>query len=547
VNAACRLLLGALLLVGPVAAIAAPDPQVEAISARVDLQSQTGRLALGGAAIVSRTGLAAIYGAVGFRPLWQRPPLVDQLLALVAASYDDGLSPVDYHLTALLRLRQAVRSQPGPAAVADLDVAATDAFMLLLEHLYFGKVGQPGLQPAWHADGRLIEGRPVVDFVRDAILSGRLHDAVDAVRPSHWMYRRGVEWLRHYRDIAADGGWPVVPEGPTLDPGMRDPRILALRRRLAVSGDLVGQPLDDDRYDEPLAVAVRHFQARHRLEPDARVGKATLRELDVPVAARIDQIRANLERGRHVLHEIGDEDLVIVDIAGYELRYVQNRRVTWTTRVQVGLPYRQTPVFKSAIDHVIVNPTWTVPPTILGEDVLPAVRRDRSYLARHGLDVIDRDGRRIDPATVAWNRYDGRSFPYFLRQAAGPDNALGRVKILFPNPYSVYLHETPHRSLFGRQDRAFSSGCIRVEQPFELVRRLLHDPAWDAAALERAVASGQTQTIRLAHPVKLLVIYWTVDEDDHAHIVFKRDVYARDAPLLRALDTRFAPAAPASP
>lgn len=539
--------MGAWLLAAPAVANAAPDPQVEAISERVDLQSQTGGLALGGAAIVSRTGLAAIYGAVGFHPLWQRASLVDQLVALVAASYDDGLSPVDYHLTALLRLRQAARTRPDPAAVADLDLAATDAFTLLLEHLYFGKVHQPGLQPAWHFDGQLIEGRPIADFVRDAILSGRLHDAVDAVRPSHWMYQRGVEWLRHYRDIAADGGWPVVPQGPTLEPGVQDPRILALRRRLAASGDLVGQPLDVDRYDEPLAVAVRYFQARHRLEPDARVGKATLGELDVPVAARVAQIRVNLERGRHVLHEIGDEDLVIVDIAGYELRYVQNRRVTWMTRVQVGLPYRQTPVFKSAIGHIIINPTWTVPPTILDQDVLPAVRRDRSYLARHGLEVIDRDGRQIDPAAVAWNRYNGRNFPYFLRQAAGPDNALGRVKILFPNPYSVYLHETPHRSLFDRQDRAFSSGCIRVERPFELVRRLLHDPAWDAAVLGHAVASGQTQTIRLLHPVKLLLIYWTVDEDDHAHIVFKRDVYGRDPPLLQALDARFPPATPSSP
>ena len=213
--------------------------------------------------------------------------------------------------------------------------------------------------------------------------------------------------------------------------------------------------------------------------------------------------------------------------------------MTWTSRVVVGRPYRQTPIFKSAIDHVVVNPTWTVPPTILAQDILPQVRKDPGSLARKGLDVIDRNGRRLDASTMEWSRYTGANFPYLLRQGPGDDNALGRVKIMFPNPYLVYLHDTPSRSLFERDDRAFSSGCIRVERPFELVERLLEDPAWNQAALQAAVATGQTQTIRLARPVKILLIYWTVDETDDGRIVFKRDVYDRDAHLWRALNERF--------
>ena len=271
----------------------------------------------------------------------------------------------------------------------------------------------------------------------------------------------------------------------------------------------------------------------------AEVGPATLAELNVTAESRLRQIQVNLERARHVLHEIGDEDLVIVDIAGYELRYVQDRKVTWTSRVVVGRPYRQTPIFKSEIDHVVVNPTWTVPPTILGQDILPAVRRDPGYLAKKGLDVIDRNGRVLDPASIDWSRYSGRNFPYFLRQGPGDDNALGRVKIMFPNPYLVYLHDTPSRSLFERDDRAFSSGCIRVEGPFDLVERLLDDPKWDRTALQSAVETGRTQTVRLAKPVKILMIYWTVDETDDGRIVFKRDVYDRDARLWQALNQRF--------
>jgi murein L,D-transpeptidase YcbB/YkuD len=167
------------------------------------------------------------------------------------------------------------------------------------------------------------------------------------------------------------------------------------------------------------------------------------------------------------------------------------------------------------------------------------VRKDPGYLARKGLEVIDRNGRRVDPGSVEWARYTGRNFPYLLRQGPGDDNALGRVKIMFPNPYLVYLHDTPSRSLFERDDRAFSSGCIRVERPFELVERLLDDPQWDRDALQRAVASDRTQTVRLAKPVKILLIYWTVDETDDGRIVFKRDIYDRDARLWQALNERF--------
>jgi len=534
-------LLASLTLLASGQSVAAgPDPVVEAISQRVDFQSQTGKLTIAGGEIVSTVGLPQIYGQGGYQPLWRDPAKVRELIALVLESYDDGLSPVDYHLTPLARLWPTVQVHPTAENIADLDILATDAYSLLLYHLYFGKVDPQSLEPTWNFSTREITDRQAVDYVREAIASGRLRESAAALRPPHWMYAHGRKILRHYRNIAANGGWESVPAGETLKPGMIDQRITALRRRLAVTGDLIDQPLDTELYDEPLAAAVRSFQTRHQLTADGEIGPATLRELNVPVEDRITQIRVNLERGRHVLHEIGDEDLVIVDIAGYELRYVQNRKVTWTSRVQVGQPFRQTPIFKSAIDHVVINPTWTVPPGILDKDILPAVRKNPAYLASRGLEVVDRQGRPIDPAAIDWGRYTGNSFPYFLRQAAGPNNALGRVKIMFPNPYLVYLHDTPSRSLFEKDTRAFSSGCIRVEKPFELVQRLLADPAWDAAALQRTVDTGETRTVRLAKPVPLLLIYWTVDEDDDGRVIFRHDVYDRDWPLARALNDRFA-------
>jgi murein L,D-transpeptidase YcbB/YkuD len=318
--------------------------------------------------------------------------------------------------------------------------------------------------------------------------------------------------------------------------------VLALRRRLAATGDLAGQPeaLDDDVYDAPLAAAVQAFQERHRLERDGNVGAETLAELNVPAEARVLQIRINLERARWVLHEIGPGDLVIVDVAGFNTILARDGKPRWRAKTQVGKPYRQTPIFKAKIDHVVFNPTWTVPPGILAKDVIPAARKDPGYLGRKGLDLIDKNGQKVDPARVDWA---SKSFPYTVRQEPGPDNALGRVKVMFPNPYHVYLHDTPSKALFEKEARAFSSGCMRVERPLELVELLLADPkAWNAPAIEAAVATGKTQTVRLKQPVPVLIMYWTIDPTVEKRTVFKRDPYGRDPQLAHALDESFLPA-----
>ena len=235
--------------------------------------------------------------------------------------------------------------------------------------------------------------------MQEALTRGDLRESVAKVRPSYPWYAKARAALAEYRDLAARGGWPAVPSGPALKVGMKDPaRVPALRRRLAASGDLSGQPLDSADFDKPLATAVAAFQARHRLEADGAVGAGTLAELNVPVEARILQIRVNLERARWVLHEISG-DLVLVDVAGFGIAYVKDRKAVWQAKVQVGKPYRQTPIFKSKIDNVVFNPTWTVPPGIFAKDILPAVRRDPGYLAKKRLDLIDRNGRKVDPAS----------------------------------------------------------------------------------------------------------------------------------------------------
>ena len=183
-------------------------------------------------------------------------------------------------------------------------------------------------------------------------------------------------------------------------------------------------------------------------------------------------------------------------------------------------------------------PTWTIPPGILAKDTLPAIKRDPGYLTKHRIRVIDSSGREVSPWSVDWRRYRN-SIPYQLRQDPGPNNSLGLVKIMFPNPYLVYLHDSPAKSLYDRDERAFSSGCIRVAKPFELTELLLNDPQWNQAAIQAVVATGKTRTVNLTKHVLVLILYWTAQPTPDGQIVFRNDVYGRDAPTLAALDSDF--------
>jgi murein L,D-transpeptidase YcbB/YkuD len=289
-------------------------------------------------------------------------------------------------------------------------------------------------------------------------------------------------------------------------------------------------------YDEALAAAVRAFQARHGLTDDGVVGARTVEELNVPVEKRIEQLRVNLERGRWLLRDIGDT-FVAVNVAGFRLIFVRDGRIEWETRVQVGKPYRATPVFRSEISYLVLNPNWTVPPGILRKDIIPEQRRDPRTLEKKGLKVYDRAGNEVPASAVDWS---ARSFPYTVRQDPGPTNALGRVKFMFPNEHNVYLHDTPSKNLFDADDRAFSSGCIRVEDPLKLAELLLAGHAnWGRDAIDRAVASGGTRTVTLKPRVPVLLTYWTAWMRGTSEIHFRRDIYGRDTKLAAALDAPF--------
>lgn len=477
---------------------------------------------------------ARFYAQRNYQPAWNDADNVRQLLANLDGIRADGLDPADYQFDALTKTAAALATAGAtPAQRASFDLAATHAYITALLQLRRGKVDPTKLDRQWNFDPATVDPRQDLALIINAVNTHHISQAFEQAPPQNGVYGKMRDGLASLRAIQQQGGWPVIAEGPTLTPGTTDPRIAALRARLLAGGYIApAAAASGTSYDATVRDAVKRFQAEQYLLADGNVGKSTLAALNVPVGARIDQVRVNLERARWLLHSL-QGTFVIVDIAGYKISYYQNGQPVWRSRVQVGKPFRSTPVFQAKINYITFNPTWTVPPTIFNKDMLPKIRKNPGYLAANRIRVINPKGEVIPASSVDWSAPRG----IMLRQDSGPDNSLGRVVIRFPNPYAVYLHDTPHKDLFSSDQRATSSGCIRVENPLELVRLLFNDSKkWSAAAINAKLTTIVTENVTLPAKVPLLLAYWTVDVTDDGRVTFKSDIYGHDAALLKALN-----------
>jgi murein L,D-transpeptidase YcbB/YkuD len=506
----------------------AGDEAAALIRARLaPLLQDTSPLRVAGTAVPR--GEAGFYAARDWAPVWD-DARYQSLLSALADLYTDGLRPDDYGFS---RLEHFPPVAGDPARQAERDMLATHAYLLALVHLYHGKVDPQRLDPNWNFDAREIDPQRGLALAREAAEQGDITAFFNRARPPLPQYNALRSALARLRGTALAGGWPEIPPGPSLKPGMSDARVAVLRTRLQAGG-LLGYDVKGpaDFYDDDLRAAVARYQEESGLDADGAVGPATRAALNVSVRQRIDQVRANLERMRWFLHGM-KEDYVLVDIAGFHIYYFHDNKVAWSARVQVGKAYRATPVFRSAISTITFSPSWVVPPTIFREDSLPAIRRNRGYLARNHLRVFNAAGHEIPASAVNWAAPGNIT----LRQDPGPDGALGEAAIRFPNPFSVYLHDTPHKELFGSSRRTTSSGCIRVEHVLELVERLFNDPVhWNHDAIRKVIDERKTINVPLPHKVPLLLSYMTVEVGDDGYVSFLDDIYSRDAAVVQALD-----------
>jgi len=510
----------------------------DALRDRIDMLLSTHEATVDSAPIAALKLIDALYARRDYAAAWSDPKMVEELYDLVLRSVEHGLNPDDFHARQLgARLNAGARAND-PAYRADTEILCTDAVARLAITLQFGKLDPKDFDPAWNFSRTIMNQDPLAYFnhVLETKTVALTVATLGPQNPRYGWFRKG---LREYRRIMAAGGWPTVSTGPVLEVASRGPRVAELRQRLRVTGDLsTPDPPDAEEFDTGLETAVKNFQLRHGIDADGKVGPRTLEDLNVPVETRTNQLRASLERMRWVFRDLSKKYL-IVDIAGFHAYLMEDGKEVWETRVQVGKPYHATPVFKDTMRYLDFNPTWTIPPGILRRDTLPAIRSDPSYLQRKNMTVLTTSGEIVDPSTIDWAATETRGFPYMIRQEPGADNALGQVKFMFPNKHMVYLHDTPSQSLFGRSERTFSSGCIRVQDPFRLAELLLEDQGWDRARIDQVVASRKTTRVNLENPIPVLLLYWTAEVDEDGTIFFRRDVYNRDAPIIEGLDTPY--------
>jgi murein L,D-transpeptidase YcbB/YkuD len=478
--------------------------------------------------------VAAFYRTRGFAPAWtnaQGPlPAAGRLLASLKASPSHGLAPRFYHLKAL----KDAFSLPGafePDSLAALDILLTDAFIT-----YAGDLRDGHAPPEGTNEHREASDAPLLER---ALASGSVGKALESLAPRDFRYQGMRKALARYRAIAREGGWPRVPPG--LEPGARGPGVSALKKRLALTDGFPLSADGGDLFDDALVRALKGFQRRHGLPPRGLLDEATLQALNVPMEDRILQIAVSLERLRWLLPRLGPR-YVLVNIPDFTLTLVEDNRKVATMRVVTGKLYAQTPVLNARITELVLNPSWFVPRSIALEEILPKVRENPWYLKVFDMKVLQgplKEARVVDPWKVDWESVTEKNFPYTLVQGPGPTNPLGRVKFILPNPYGVYMHDTPSGELFQERVRTFSHSCIRLEKPLVLARHVLGgSDGWGKVRLQEAIARGEQRTLRIKHPLDVYIVYLTawVEEDGTLH--FRDDIYSLDAPLARALGLR---------
>lgn len=463
--------------------------------------------------------LRDFYRGRAHQPAWTETGavLVAGMQALAPA---EGLSPSAYGMT-----------EAGSGLEYDLRISA--------RLLRFGRdlaIGAVMPERAYGGFGR--DTRAEFDGLRflRALADGRpLAEQVAATAPRLIGYARLKEALERSRTLAADGGWPTLPDGPKLVPGQTDDRIPVLRRRLIASGDLAADLAEGREFDGPLVEAVKRFQRRHGLEADGAVGARTTANLNITAEARARQIAVNLERWRWMPRNPGDPHIA-VNIPATSLDVVENGAVALSMRVVVGDVKHPTPSMNTSMGSVVLNPPWRVPASIANKEILPKLRKDPNYLTNSNLKIVDypEDSPEAAGDGIDWNAI-GKKFPYRLRQPPGPDNALGQLKFNLKDSDDIYMHDTNNRKVFARNYRALSHGCVRLEKPLELGELMLGSQ-WAGRLQGDIAANSSTRTLKLARTVPVYLMYFTVWSDEDGVIHFRDDLYGHDRRLAPVLD-----------
>jgi murein L,D-transpeptidase YcbB/YkuD len=485
--------------------------------------------------------LRALYESRNFEPLWfaadgssARALRLTELLRDAPAL---GLLPADYKIADLDRLRRAADAR----GLAEVELGLSRAAARFAADLAGGRVASVTLPADIRIAPRAVDLAGVLRELARADDPARVFDALAPRDPA---YVELLAALAELRAIKARGGWRNVdPRGGTLEPDAADPRVPALRRRLAVTDGAMAEPPDavnPEHYDPALAEAVKRFQRRHGLVVDGRVGPRSFAALNRTVDQRIAQVSVNLDRIRAQAPR--GPAFIEVNVPAFELRAFENGEVKLEMDVIVGRARRATPIFSTRVTEIIFNPPWTVPAKLVREDMLPRLRANPQALADQGFKVFRGWGEErveIDPRQVDWRKVSPRAMPYTMRQEPGPKNALGQVRFTMPNTFDVFMHDTPDRHYFRRTDRALSSGCVRVERPIDLVEWVLRNtPHWNREAIDAADAEDRTRHVPVHGGQPQVHLVYNTAFVENGVLQLRDDIYGLDALFVAGIEKR---------
>ncbi|WP_081209569.1 L,D-transpeptidase family protein [Salegentibacter sediminis] len=472
----------------------------------------------------------SFYSQREYQPVWSNRELREDLYRSIENAPNHGLQFKDYHgdylemaLSNLANLDQEEKDL--------LELVLTDAFFTYGRHLNSGKLDPKKLYSIWDIDSNTTDLLPLFE---KAISENKISATLEDLAPNHIVYKGLQKSLKEYRVLKEKEENPTqVPQGESIKPGDTSSRMAMIALRLNELNFIDSIPPNSThKYNQNLQEAIRKFQEHHGIETDAVIGEGTISELNSTYEERYKQILVNMERWRWHPQDLGDH-YIIVNIPNYRLHLVKEKDTISSNRVMVGTEARKTPVFSDKIEHIVYNPTWTIPPTIKKNDVIPAAKRNSSYLTSRNMAVFDGSGQRLNPSEINWNNPEVVNYTY--RQEAGPANPLGKVKIIYPNRYSIYLHDTPSKKLFEKNSRAQSSGCVRVEGVLDLAEYLLNDQEkYTSEKIQEILDSGRTTTIKITKDVRVHHFYWTAwREGDETR--FAEDIYKQDKEIMQLL------------
>lgn len=470
--------------------------------------------------------MRSFYEKRQYQPAWftaKGPrPQAEELVRSIDPLANEGLDPRRYpkdRLEALLATIKKDHSFDDPQAqqrLARADMSLTYTFLTLAAHVASGRLQPETLNVDWYTKPRRVDLD--VRLADSLTEKGTIHQTLDSYAPPGKEYARLRSALARYRTLADQGGWPLV--GAEIKPKAQGEPVRRLRARLAAEGYLPAatEAVGSDVFDPALAATVQRFQHLHGLEPNGKIDKPTLAELDIPAAARVQQIQVNLERWRWLPNDFGAR-YIKVNIPEFKMQLIDGGKTALEMRVVVGKAQQnRTPVFSDKMDYLELNPYWNIPTDIVKNEIEPGIAKDPAYLAHKNMEAVT----------------EGSTPRY--RQRPGADNALGQVKFMFPNQFDIYLHDTPADHLFAKAERDFSHGCIRLEKPIDLADYLLKDdPKWTPEAIRAAIATGEQKTISIPKPLPVHILYFTAWVEEDGSIEFRPDVYGADAKLIQAL------------